>query len=220
MANRLGRTRDTKKIGTTHGRLKIIEPTYKDGLTAWLCICSCGKKHVVKNRDLRNTKSCGCLRIDLGKLNKTHGMLKTPTYQAWHSMKQRCFNSNLKAWKNYGGRGITVCERWTTSFESFFEDMGEKPVGMSLDRIDNSKGYFPENCRWATKKTQCNNRRTNVVFVINGSPLTVSQMSNICGLSVQTLFWRIHKLKMTPEEAMNTPLLRKRKPKLKEVLNG
>lgn len=211
MANRAGRPRDLKKIGVKHGRLTIVKDVYLDDLPAWECLCECGAKHVVKNRDLRNTRSCGCLRADLGKENKTHGMALTPTYQAWHAMKQRCLNPKHRAWKNYGGRGITVCDRWANSFENFYADMGDKPKNHSLERKDNNKGYLPENCCWATSKMQASNRRTNRRFQIGSEMLTLAEMSQKSGLSPQALSWRMYKLNMLPAEAISTPLLRSRR---------
>jgi len=210
MANKVGRPRDAKKIGMIHGRLTIKEFDYKDNKPAWLCICSCGNWHVVKNSDLKNTKSCGCWRKDLGKQNKTHGMTKTPTYRAWVNMKKRCLNPRNKSWPNYGERGINVWQPWVDSFEVFLQDMGEAPDGMSLDRIDNSQGYSPMNCRWASYKTQANNRRSNVQFVFNQKLMTLSEISDFCGLSIQTLSWRIYKLNMPIEQAATIPLMRKR----------
>lgn len=211
MVKRVGRPRSTEKIGAKFGRLTVLEAAYKDQLPAWKCLCECGTEHVVKDRDLRGTKSCGCLRVDMGKANKTHGMLGTKTYDAWHGMKQRCFNPANKAWKNYGGRGITVCDRWKDSFEFFLQDMGESPVGKSLDRIDNSKGYSPENCRWADNQTQARNKRSNVRFDIGDGPMTLSEIAERSGLSVQVLSWRIYKMGMSPKEACETPPLRRRK---------
>lgn len=92
-----------------------------------------------------------------------HGMIKTPEYASWESMRDRCNNPKSHAWRLYGARGIKVCPEWD-NFSKFYEDMGKRPKGHSLDRIDNSKGYSKENCRWATQKMQCNNRRGNVVF--------------------------------------------------------
>jgi hypothetical protein len=209
MAAGIGRPRKLEKIGCKHGRLLIVAATRKYDKPAWLCLCDCGKNHVVKNADLRNTKSCGCLRIDLGKSKQTHGMLRSPEYEAWHAMKQRCTNPKNKAYANYGGRGIEVCDRWM-SFENFYADMGPRPLGMSLDRIDNDGPYNPKNCRWATTVQQGNNRRSNKRFVVNGEELTLSELSIRYGISVQTLSWRMYKLGMSAVEAATRAPLRVR----------
>jgi hypothetical protein len=216
MVNKAGRPRNTKKIGFVNGRLTIKDLAYKDNKPAWLCICSCGNEHIVKDVDIKKTKSCGCLRKDLGKLKKTHGLIKSKTYDAWKSMKQRCLNPNSRTWKNYGGRGITIYQPWVESFEVFLKDMGHANHGMSLDRIDNNQGYYPSNCRWATNEEQGNNRRSNVRFVFNNQPMTLSEISKISGLSIQVLSWRIYKLNMPIEVAASLPLMRKRnKPTIK-----
>lgn len=107
----------------------------------------------------------------------THGLSKTKTYQAWADMKTRCYNSKRAQFAFYGGRGISVCDRWKNSFENFLVDMGEKPHGHSLDRIDTDGNYTKENCRWTTQVEQCNNRRSNKIITHNGETLTYSQWS-------------------------------------------
>ncbi len=128
----------------------------------WNCVCDCGGKVTVYGYSLRDghTKSCGCLSKETTiERSTTHGMCGTATYSTWNCMKTRCENPKTKNYKNYGGRGITVCGRWD-KFENFLEDMGEKPEGLSIERVDNNKGYFKENCKWATCTEQSRNRRT------------------------------------------------------------
>ena len=106
-----------------------------------------------------------------------HGMSYSREYISWQTMKARCYNKNNDHYKNWGGRGIAVCDKWKNSFENFYEDMGKRPAGTTLDRINNDKGYSPENCRWATMKQQENNRRNNHLITYNGKTMTISQWS-------------------------------------------
>lgn len=164
--------RAVEMIGRRFGRLVVVEKAGVDRWKhlTWRVACDCGETRIVEGNSLRtgNTTSCGCLRLErvkvaLSKAHTTHGDSRpghrTKEYLAWSSMKSRCLNSHHRAFKNYGKRGITVCRRWVDSFEHFLSDMGRCPPGLTLERINNDEGYFPKNCKWATRSEQNKNRR-------------------------------------------------------------
>lgn len=178
------------------------------GEALWLCECECGNMVCVTGFHLRDghTRSCGCLQREVTyRRNISHGMSKTSVYRAWKSMRGRCHNKKHKYYYHYGGRGIKVCKRWG-KFENFYIDMGERPKGMTLDRKDNSKGYSPTNCRWASWRTQQNNRRNNHLITFQGRTQTIAQWGREIGIAYSALWIRISKLKWSVERALTEPV--------------
>lgn len=156
-----------KFLGNRYNRLIVIGEVEKKSRRRYLkCVCDCGEETVVRSDKLKSghTKSCGCLQRertrDALSKTKTHGMTNSNEYYVWCGMKSRCFNENNKSYKNYGGRGITVCDRWRDSFENFYKDMGPRPSSThQIDRINNDGNYEPDNCKWRTPSENCLNRR-------------------------------------------------------------
>lgn len=194
-------------IGKTFGRLTVIsqEPStpFKNGTRTWFrCICECGKAIVTQRYYLTcgDTQSCGCVRIK-------HGHCKneaTRTYRAWADMKQRC-KPTFHQSRDYFERGISVCEKWANSFSDFLSDMGECPLGKSLDRIDNELGYFPGNCRWATESQQKRNTRRNRIVSYAGFTGCVSDACLHFNIPRDVVFTRLRR-GWTIEESFSTPI--------------
>lgn len=144
--------------GQKFGRLTVLEraENAKNGSAQWKCRCECGNIAIVRSDSLRSgtIRSCGCLRAEtMKKIHTKHGMRKTSEYDAWSHILQRCNNPKDAGYNNYGGRGITVCDKWL-KFDGFFEDMGFKPKGLTIERKNNDLGYCKENCCWATYTEQ------------------------------------------------------------------
>lgn len=150
----------------------------------WIVRCDCGNVRSVSNRTLiyRNVRSCGCLRKDT-KSNRTHGRSKTVEYRAYLKMRSRCENPDDSVFEYYGARGIKVCDRWREGFEAFFEDMGLRPTDKrSLDRIEVNGDYEPGNCRWATPTEQGRNKRTTILFEIDGITKPLTAWAEVFGI--------------------------------------
>lgn len=205
-------------IGQRFGRLiivadagRVLQPSGQSK-KIWECLCDCGKKVIVRQGKLRSgiTKSCGCFRVDNTiEMRTTHGKHGTAEFNILQGIKQRCFNTNSDAYKHYGGRGITVCDRWLgkDGLEQFIADMGLRPSPQhTIDRKDNDKGYSPENCRWATAKEQANNTRRNTFIEFNGETKTLSDWATTYGIKGPTLCQRLYRSKWTIEKALTTPI--------------
>lgn len=162
----------------------------------WLCRCECGTSAIVRQDRLMNGKSqsCGCLRSELTVARETqHGHARggqSPTYQAWLQMLGRCNNPSDRLWHNYGARGITVCERWR-HFENFIADMGERPEGLTLRRLDPDKGYCVENCQWAPRLTKNDQKWGTQTIMCDGAELPLSEAARLKGISIALLRYRL-----------------------------
>jgi hypothetical protein len=194
----MGKARDLtgQRFGRLVAQAKTGATQHRHSL--WECLCDCGVETIVLGINLTNgsTASCGCLQREvaaaLGRKSATHGMKGTATYRIWNGIRFRCHNEASKDWANYGGRGISVCDRWRSSFTNFLADMGECPPGMSIDRYpDNDGNYEPGNCRWATRVEQANNRRTTHAITHNGETLSISEWARRAHISPQLLYNRV-----------------------------
>lgn len=172
----------------------------------WLCQCDCGTKKLVAGANLTtgNTLSCGCLhREQFGSRQRRHGMTKSPEWRSWSQMIQRCHNAKNGSYRNYGGRGITVCNEWRGSFGRFFADIGPKPSREhSLERVDNDLGYSPSNCRWASRAEQTRNRRNNNLIEFEGEKLCLLDWAARLGVSRGGIYTRINQ-GASPQEAIS-----------------
>lgn len=198
------------RTGQIFGRLVVLRRGENGGdEVRWICLCECGNTALVFAQNLRagSTQSCGCLQSEVAsKRLKTHGCSNgTKEYESWHSAKGRCFNKNDKQFRRYGGRGITMCEKWRTNFAEFLKDMGLCPDGLTLDRINTNGNYEPDNCRWATSKQQCRNRRSNRVLTVKGISKCLAEWSEISGIQRSTIQKRIDDFGWSQEMAVITP---------------
>lgn len=186
--------------GKVFGSLTAIRAVNHKGFRSWLCECVCATTHTVHTRSLMSgkTTSCGCTR------RTRNGKSHTPTYQSWANMRKRCLNEKDRAYTNYGGRGIEVCDRWH-DFENFLADMGERPTGLTLERKDNGKGYEPSNCVWATRTEQNRNTRRSALYTYDGITMCEAEWAVFTGISRTTLQQRLRR-GWSFERAITTPV--------------
>lgn len=210
----------TKNLeGNIFGALRVIgfsryKPLRNGKRSAcWLCQCVCGITKEVRANNLVSgrTQSCGCVKAEkTRKRNTTHGGCHTPEYTIWCAMIQRCSYHKNESFKNYGARGIHICEAWRSSFAAFLTDMGKRPSHQhSIERLDNEKGYSPDNCIWATAETQQRNKRTNHLVTYNGETLCLVEWEQRTGLARGRIAdrlahgWSIEKALFTPPRHWN-----------------
>lgn len=210
MSRKSGKRPKTERVIDMTGRiicrwLVICRmPHDKKRTTKWLCQCNCGNHKIVSGDTLPrgDSRSCGCLTVDRLRGHKffvTHGLCRSPEYATWSAMRARVQNPNTKNYQGYGGRGITLCERWE-KFENFYEDMGPRPTPQhTLDRIDNDGPYCPENCRWATVTEQAENRRSTIRLTHQGKTQSATAWAREFGVSGRRVRSRARK-GMTIEE--------------------
>lgn len=201
--------------GTRFGRLTVLGYVGSDrscgrNRPRFLCICDCGETHTAQGVSLVSgmVQSCGCLQKEAARRNVVlasaacdalgrerfarHGMSRQPEHNAWIGLKQRCYNPKNNRYASYGGRGITVCDRWCDSFEAFYEDMGPRPSDAhSIDRINPDGPYSPDNCRWATDEEQANNRTDNHYVEVEGRRVSLSDAETLTGISQKVILYRI-----------------------------
>lgn len=198
--------------GERFGMLETVEPVaFRAGKkdVIWLCRCDCGDTTRVVASNLRsgNTKSCGCSKGAMCRATAVrHGLTGTKEHQAWSGMKKRCYRKQCKSYPDYGGRGITVCDRWFGSFEAFLEDMGPAPSrSHTIERVNNDGNYEPGNCIWATRLVQSRNRRMARMLTWDGRTQNLSAWAKELGIKSATITKRIE-LGWSMEEVMTMPV--------------
>lgn len=201
VGGKIGRLLLIKDVRMPHGNRKYTDAGY-------LCKCDCGKEKMVLRSNLLSgaVTSCGCFQNELvRKRSKKHGKSHDRVYMIWADMKSRCFDNNRVEYERYGGRGISVCDKWKNSFKAFYDDMGDPPGDdYSIDRIDNNGNYEPGNCRWATTTQQSRNRRNCIVVEYEGEKMCVAELAEKIGKSATLIRSRL-KSGWCLDEAINTP---------------
>lgn len=201
-------------VGKKFGRLMVDSFAGTRGGNAWWsCVCSCGARRTIVAHSLVGgvSKSCGCLAKEvaakqISTLRRTHGYTNTPEHNVWENIIARCCNPKHPSFSNYGGRGIGICQEWRNSFEAFLANVGPRPSSVhTIERIDNNKWYEPGNVKWATRREQQRNRRSNRMLVIGGETRTITEWSELSGINIGTLYKRIAR-GVCLEEAIQQPV--------------
>lgn len=198
--------RKTNEIGKIYGRLTVVSAVESIGNhAAWNCLCQCGKETIVTGTHLRtgHTVSCGCFHRESIAIHGVHG---SKEYNAWNSMIARCYNEKSENYKNYGARGISVCDRWRESPVNFIADMGVCDKEKSLERIDVNGDYEPSNCKWATYTEQSRNKRNNNVIEFMGKKLCISEWAEVVGINRSTLKNRLTVRGWSVEKCLTYPV--------------
>jgi len=205
------------EAGQRYNRLVAIEfAGIKKRRCYWKLLCDCGTEKIILAAHVQSgvTRSCGCLQKEtFADITRKHGRRTDPIYRTWAGMIQRCENPHSNAYHRYGGAGVTVCDEWRKDFAKFHADMGPRPQGTSLDRIDGTKGYEPENCRWASVVEQARNRKNAIKVTYDGNEVYLVDICEKLGVAYGTAYHRLKKLGCTVEEALSTS--RKPRPSLR-----
>lgn len=191
-------------VGKRFDKIVVVGLKPSKRRTLCICKCDCGNEIIKSPGNIRQNErvSCGCQPTRFTNRDN-HGKSKGPTYSSWMAMKRRCYGKNTILYYRYGGRGIAVCDRWKDSFPNFLEDMGERPKGMTIHRIDNDLGYFKENCRWATNEEQKNSTSKTRFLTFNGETLNITQWAKRLGLSRDKIYARLDQLGWSVEKALS-----------------
>ena len=193
----------TNIVGNTYGKLVVLG--YAGAIKkhrSWYCKCRCGNIKIIAASSLeaKLTKSCGCLK------GESHGLSNTTEYTIWANIKQRCYNPKNTHYASYGGRGIKMSDSWKNSFMNFYRDMGRRPTSLTIERLNNDKGYCKDNCIWATRKVQVQNRRGNILVNHKGKEICLIEYCSIMNLKYKTILSRISDRGWSLEKAITTPI--------------